>query len=434
MSGASWDGRDGGGGGGGGGGILIRGATLAGRHGRFDVRVEGTRIASVTADGGAGVGGGGEPSGAPVSDKTVIEAGGRVLAPGFVDCHTHACWHDPDGSHRLDEWIMRLEGRPYLEILKAGGGILATVRAVRAASEGALVEQLVERVLVMAAHGTTTVEVKSGYGLTTEAELNMLRAVRAAGEDPRLEGLTVLPTALLGHAIDPDEPRERFVARTIDETLRAVHEEFPGIAIDAFCEEGAWSLEECTRLFEAGMRLGHPGRVHADQFNRLGMVGRAVDLGLRSVDHLEASGPEEIARLRGSETFAVGLPGCGFHLDGRYAALGELAGREVRAAGGADERLCIATNVNPGSAPVLSMPMVQALAVRRCGLTPAAALRAATENPARLLGLADRGRIEAGARADLVLLRGRDVRSLACGFGDNPVVLTVAGGRVVWRA
>src|SRR5690606_36906904 len=199
--------------------------------------------------------------------------------------HTHALF----AGNRLDEFELEQQGKSYLDILKAGGGIFATVRAVRKASEEALVESLLRRLFIMLREGTTTVEVKSGYGLTTGDELKMLRAIENV--QARFPG-TVVPTALLGHALDPEEPR--LVDRTIEETLPAVHAEFPGIAIDAYCEEGAWSVADCRRLFERARALGHPLRLHADQFHRLGGLELALEFGALSVDHLEASSTEAL--------------------------------------------------------------------------------------------------------------------------------------------
>lgn len=370
------------------------------------VRVEGERITAVDA----GL--------SPRPGERVIEAGGRVLMPGFVDAHTHALF----AGHRLDEFELKRQGASYLEILARGGGILSTVRAVRAESEGTLAAALGERLELMLEHGTTTVEVKSGYGLRTAHELAMLRAIHSAARS--FPG-TLVATALLGHAIDPEVPE--FVDRVISETLPSVHAEFPGIVVDAFCERGAWAPSDCRRLFERAIALGHPIRLHADQFNALGGLDLALELGARSVDHLEATSREGLERLARSSTVGVMLPVSGFHTDERYAA-----GRALLDAGG---KLVIATNYNPGSAPCFSMPFVIALAVRKLGLAPLEAIRSATERAAALLGFSDRGRVAVGARADLLLLRHTDERWLAYEIAGNPVQqVIVAGRQVVMRS
>ncbi len=343
----------------------------------------------------------------------LFDAKGRVVLPGFVDCHTHACF----AGSRLDEWERKLDGAGYLELLDQGGGIMATVRATRHASETELAKLLLERLNRMLAHGSTTIEVKSGYGLSTTDELKMLRAIARAGQD--FPGM-VVATACIGHAIDPEVAHDEFVRRTIDETLPAVTAEFPGIALDAYCEQGAWTPDDCLALFDAGQAAGHPVRVHADQFNELGVIDAALERGYLSIDHLEATGREGLQALAGSNTFGVMLPASGFHLDERYSD-----GRAFVDAGG---RLALGSNYNPGSAPCLSMPFVIQLAVRKLGLTPAEAITAATASAADLLGLTDRGRIQPGMHADLVLLEHTDQRELAFEFGANPVARVMLAG------
>lgn len=343
----------------------------------------------------------------------IVDAQGRVLMPGFVDCHTHACW----AGNRLDEWEQRLRGVPYLEILKNGGGIHATVNAVREATKKQLAAHLKERLDAMLAEGTTTVEIKSGYGLQTEAELKMLRAiVRAGNEWPG----TIVPTALLGHAFEGE--LEEYARMVVKEMLPAVAKEFPDITVDAFCEDGAWTKEACVRLFEKAAKH-HALRVHADQFTSLGMVPEAIRLHARSVDHLEATTKADLLALAQSSTMGVILPCTGFHVDRRYARAGMFV-----AHGGA---VALATNCNPGTSPTHSMPFAIALAVRFCGLSPAEAIAAAAVNAAAVLGLSDRGTIAPGQRADLILLRYKDERALAYELGGNPVDLVVAGGRVI---
>jgi len=351
---------------------------------------------------------------APAGAET-IDAAGRVLLPGFVECHTHACW----AGDRLGEWEQQLRGVPYLEILKNGGGIHATVRAVREATQKQLAAGLKARLELMLRDGTTTVEVKSGYGLTTEAEMKMLRAIRrAAGEWPG----TVVPTALLGHAFEGE--LDDYARMVVRELLPEVAREFPDIAVDAYCEKGAWSVEACVKLFEKAQKY-HPLRVHADQFNSLGMVPEAIRLHARSVDHLEASTKNDLLALAQSSTIGVILPCTGFHTNGRYARAGFFVDQ-----GGA---VALATNCNPGTAPTHSMPLAIALAVRFCGLSPAEAIAAATVNAAAVLGFKDRGTIEPGQRADLILLRHKDERALACELGGNPVDVVVCEGKIVAR-
>lgn len=385
--------------------LLIRNARIVPGDGapalpRAHLRVDGDRIAAVGPDVAAGPG------------DAVLDVGGRVVMPGFVDAHTHALW----AGDRLDELELRRRGASYLDILRGGGGILSTVRAVRAASPDQLAAGLARRLRRMLREGTTTVEVKSGYGLSTEHELKMLRAI---GQAARAFPGTVVATALLGHALDPDDPR--FVDRVVEETLPAVSAEFPGIAVDAFCEDGAWPLASCRRLLERARALGHPVRLHADQFHRLGGVDLAIELGARSVDHLEASRPDDLARLARAGIPGVLLPASGFHTDGRYAD-----GRALLDAGGA---AVLATNCNPGTAPTLSMPFVLALARRKLGLTLPECLAAATARPAELLGLPDRGRIAPGLRADLLVLAHDDERELGHELGGNPVEAVVVAGR-----
>lgn len=350
----------------------------------------------------------------PRANIPELDAKGRALLPGLIDCHTHACF----AGSRLSEWDDKRRGVPYLDILKRGGGIMSTVRAVRDASQTTLTDLLLERLHTMLRCGSTTIEVKSGYGLSTDAELKMLRAIRDAAD--RFPG-TVVPTALLAHAIDETQPG--FVGRTTRETLPAVATEFPGITVDAFCEKGAWSLEQCALYYERARALNLPARVHADQFNSLGMTPAAVRLGFKSVDHLEASTPEDLTLLAQSPTIGVMLPICGLHLDNRYAR-----GRKFLQAGGA---LCIASNFNPGSAPSPSLCEAIATSTRHLGLSPAEAIVASTHNPACLLGFKDRGRVEEGLRADLIILTDEDPRALAFQLGLPPLAHVITNGQVV---
>ena len=349
------------------------------------------------------------------SDAEVIEADGRVLMPGFIDCHTHACWvGDP-----LDEWTQQLSGgASRAEIEKRGGGIHTTVRAVREATRKQLAASLRTRLDLMLRAGTTTVEVKSGYGLTLEGELKMLQAIqRVKMEWPG----TIMPTALLGHVIEGDPAV--YTRMVVREMLPAIWHEFPGIAIDACCDEGAWPVEACLRLFERAHKHGLPLRLQADQFGPTGMIPEALKLFARSIDGLENASKADLLALAATNTIGVMTPATSFHLGMRYPK----AGAFVDSGG----LLALASNYNPHTAPTFSMPLVIALGVRACGLTPAEAITACTVNAAAVLGLTDRGAIEPGLRADLILLRHRDERLLAHEFGGNPVDCVISGGHRV---
>jgi imidazolonepropionase len=345
-------------------------------------------------------------------DVPTVDASGRIVMPAFVDCHTHTCW----AGSRLNEFEMGLQGVPYLEILKEGGGIMSTVRAVREATQEELSEELLGRIGLMASLGTTTLEIKSGYGLTTDDELKMLRAIHDASQDvPQM----IVGTFLGAHAIDPEQ--KNFTDIVINETLPAIAQEFPGITCDAYCEEGSWSVNETTALFERAIELDCPIRAHVDQFNPLGMLTKAVDLGARTVDHLETSTDKELKHLASSDTMAVLLPATGFCLNDAYAR-----GRAIIDLGCA---VAIATNYNPGSAPTPSMPFAISLACRRLGLTTAEAITASTFNAACALGLQDLvGSIEVGKQANLQLLDCHDERELAWHIAaGTPLLVSILG-------
>lgn len=343
-----------------------------------------------------------------------IDARGRVVMPAFIDAHTHLCW----AGDRLDEWELKQNGATYLEILNAGGGIMSTVRAVREATVDELTQDLLVRLNAMLREGTTACEIKSGYGLTTTDELKMLDAIKAASK--QWPGRVSL-TACIGHMIDPDIPD--FVDMTIHETLKEVHDRYPDATIDAYTETGSWDVEQTVRLFEAAKDLGHPIRIHADQFNSLGMLDEAIKLGARSVDHLEATTPEALKKLAHSNTMGVMLPCSGFHVDARYAD-----GRSFIDHGGS---LVIATNANPGSAPCLSIPMAITLAVRNLGITTAEAITACTSNAATLLGFNSLGSLQEGQAADIIMLRHRDERQLGYEFGGSHVDMVICNGKMV---
>jgi imidazolonepropionase len=262
------------------------------------------------------------------------------------------------------------------------------------------------------------VEVKSGYGLTIDAELKLLNAIARVA--PECAG-TVVPTAALGLLVDGNA--DAFTRMVVREMLPAVWHEFPGIAVEAACGADAWPAEACVRLLERAAKHGLPVRVSADQAAPTGMVAEALKLHARSVDHLEAASKADLVALAASDTFAVFTPAASLHSGARYARAGAFAD-----SGGL---VVLASDYGATTSPAHAMPLVIALAVRCCGLAPAEAIAAATVNAAALLGLHDRGTLEPGQRADLILLRHRDERALAFEFGDNPVDVVIAGGKRV---
>jgi imidazolonepropionase len=355
-----------------------------------------------------------------------LDAGGKVLMPGFVDPHTHAIW----AGDRAAEFELRLQGKTYLEILAGGGGILSTVRAVRTSSLERLMAETRPRLWSMFNYGTTTAEVKSGYGLRTAVELRMLQALLALDREGPLE---IAPTFLGAHAIAP-EYRERpdEYTQEICETMLPVlaewwaaqvpYHELP--FVDVFCETGAFTLEQSRRILSKAKELGFPLKIHADEFDNLGGASLAAELGAVSADHLVKTSAQDIRALAGSETVAVGLPCTPFGLAEREYT----PARAILDAGGL---LAIASDLNPGTAWCENMQFAIALACRYMRLTPAQAIAAATINAAAAIGRAERiGSIEVGKQADLLILTEADYRHLGYRFGANLVQSVIKKGRV----
>jgi len=347
-------------------------------------------------------------------DGDVVEVDGRglVALPGFVDCHTHACF----AGDRVEEFDLRAGGASYEELHAAGGGILSTVRATRAAGEGALRAALERRRVAMRSHGTTTWEAKSGYGLDHDTELAQLRAIAAVGG---------VPTWLGAHAVPPEHGD---ADAYLDFALAEVLPEAAAIAeaADVFLERGAFDAGQARRYLEACGRAGLALRVHADQFTEGGGIPLAIELGARSVDHLEATGDAGVRSLAASDVTAVLLPVAALVL-GRP----QPPGRALADAGAA---VALATDFNPGSAFGESLPLVCVLACTQAGLAPAEALAACTVNAAHVLGRADRvGRLAPGYDADVVLLDAPDWRYLAYHVAGGDVAVVVERGEVAWR-
>lgn len=356
----------------------------------------------------------------PPADE-VLETDGGCVLPGFVDPHTHPVW----AGSREDEFNRRLRGEGYMEIAASGGGINSTVRSTRAAGRGDLVAAALDRLDTFLAHGTTTVEAKSGYGLDLDTEVRMLEAI---GEADARHAVDLAPTCLAAHEVPPEHrgDPERFVRLLVEEIHPEIARRGLAEAVDVFCETGVFDLDQTRRLLADAPRLGWGIHLHADELTPLGGAELAVEHGALSADHLIHVTEGGIEALAGSDTVAVLLPGTSFFLRTGFAPA-----RRMISAGCA---VALATDFNPGSCPTESMPAILALACLGMGLTVEEALTAATLNAAAALGRAGTvGSVEEDKAADLVVLRGPTYHHLVYHWGVNPVRHVVKAGRVVVR-
>jgi imidazolonepropionase len=344
-------------------------------------------------------------------DAHELDGSGLCAIPGLVDCHTHAAFC----GDRVEEFALRTGGATYEELHAAGGGILSTVRATRAASEQELAEAVERHAGWMLRCGTTTWESKSGYGLDRDTELASLRAIRTAGGVPTWLGAHAVPP---GHA-DADAYLD-FALTEVVPVAASLAE-----AADVFLERGAFDADQARRYLEACAGAGLALRLHGDQFTEAGAIPLAIELGARSVDHLEATGDDGARALAESDVVGVLLPASALFL-GRPMP----PGRQLVDAGAA---VALATDFNPGSSFCESLPLVCSLAATQIGLSPAEALAACTVNAAHVLGRADRkGRLRPGFDADVVLLDAPDWRYLAYHLGGDVVATVIKGGTIAW--
>ena len=353
-----------------------------------------------------------------------VDLRGKAVVPGFVDPHTHLIW----SGDRVNEFEMRLQGKSYMEIMAAGGGILATLTATRNASLDQLVEEARARVEIAFAYGTTTIEAKTGYGLDIETELRQLEAIL---ELDRTAAIDIVPTYMGAHAIPPEyKGNTPGYTRLLCEQALPLTKKWwiehasgrPLPFVDVFCEAGVFEIEETREILTIAKKLGFPLKLHADEFENLGGASLAAELGAVSADHLVKTSAEDIRRMATSETVAVSLPGTPFGLGQQDYT----PAKEILAANG---YLALATDLNPGTTWNESMQFIQALACRYLKLTPAQALAASTINSAKALSLDHKiGSIEAGKQADFLVLTTPDYRNLSYRYGTNQVAAVVKKG------
>jgi imidazolonepropionase len=349
-----------------------------------------------------------------------IDCEGLPLIPGFVDPHTHMCF----AKRREEEFTLRVEGMDYLEILRRGGGILSSVRAVRAASEDELFFVTLKHALSAQQFGTTTLEIKSGYGLETEAELKMLRVIHRVG---RKTPLDVVPTFLGAHAI-PEEYRESpedYVDHLVHNMIPAVSEQGIARFCDVFCEKNVFNVDQSRRILLAAKEAGLGLKIHADEVNDLGGAGLAAELQATSAEHLLAASEKNLRAMAERGVIGVLLPGTAYSLRKAYAPARAMVELGIPVA--------IATDCNPGSCYTESFPFILGLAVLNMNLSVSEALVAATLNAAYAIGAAERvGSLDIGKSADFLLLDGESPAVLAYHAGVSPVVKVFKGGELVF--
>lgn len=352
------------------------------------------------------------------ADET-LDATGRLVLPAWCDSHTHLVF----AGSREGEFVDRIRGLSYEEIARRGGGILASAERLRAASEEDLYNAAAARLRKLIAQGTGAIEIKSGYGLTVESELKMLRVIRRLKE---IFPLRIKASFLAAHAYPPPyrEDHDAYLRLIIEEMLPRVADEGLADYMDVFCEQGFFSVEETERLLEAGWKYGLKPKIHANQLHHSGGVETGVKMRAVSVDHLECVGEKEIAALKDSETIPTLLPGAAFFLGMHY--------QPARAMIDAGLPVCLATDFNPGSCPSGNVPLLLTIACTQLKMTPEEAVNAVTLNGAAAMELEqEMGSIAVGKRADFIITRPMpSLAYLPYDYGNNPVERMMIGGRV----
>ena len=371
--------------------------------------LEGARIAWV-----------GKASGIPPEHARQVETdlGGRLVTPGLIDCHTHVVF----GGNRAAEFELRLNGASYEEVAKAGGGIVSTVKATRAASEEALLADALRRVDTLIGEGVTLIEVKSGYGLDIETELKMLRVARAIGDARPIE----VRTSFLGAHATPADYKGRddaYIDEVAIPALRAAHGAGLVDAVDGFCEGIAFSPKQIERVFKVSHELGLPVKLHAEQLSNIGGTALAAKYGALSADHVEYATEEDAKALAASGTVATILPGA-------FYTIRETQAPPIQAFRDHGVPMALATDCNPGSSPLTSLLLTMNMGCTLFRMTPLEAMLGVTAHAARALGCADRGRIVPGHRADLAVWDVETPAELAYRIGFNPLHNRIFGGQL----
>lgn len=355
---------------------------------------------------------------APPQTGDTVDLGGRLVTPALIDCHTHLV----HGGNRAREFEMRLQGATYEDIARAGGGIISTVTATRAASQTDLVAMALPRLDAMLAEGVGTVEIKSGYGLMIDAELTMLRAARQLGRE---RPVRVVTSYLAAHAVPPEYAgrSDAYLEDVCLPGLRAAHAEGLVDAVDGFCEGIAFDTAQMARVFDAARDLGLPVKLHAEQLSHMGGTALAAKYRAMSADHVEYATARDAELMAASGTVATLLPGA-------FYTLRETQMPPVDAFRDHSVPMAIATDANPGSSPMCSILLAMNMACTLFRLTPEEALRGATQHAARALGLDDRGRIAPGLRADLAVWDADHPAELPYRVGVNPLHSRLFNGKI----
>lgn len=349
------------------------------------------------------------------ADARVIDAGGQLLTPALIDCHTHIV----HGGNRAKEFEMRLRGAGYEEVARAGGGIVSTVTATRAADEDLLLAQALTRADALIAEGVTTIEIKSGYGLDIETELKMLRVARKVGQ---ARPVRVVTSFLGAHAVPRGADADTYIDTVCLPALEAAHAEGLVDAVDGFCEGIAFDTRQIARVFDKARDLGLPVKLHAEQLSNIGGTKLAAQYGALSADHVEYASEADAAALAEAGSVAVLLPGA-------FYTLHETQKPPVAAFRACGVPMAVATDWNPGSSPMGSVLLAMNMACTLFGLTPAEALAGTTRYAAQALGLYDRGEIAPGMRADLAIWDAEEPAELSYRIGVNPLRTRIFGGR-----